>query len=144
MKLGAAKGSAVVFGWCIVAYLFLAGAGSGAFLVSSSACVWDAVRRTDASERVVRSCQHGFLAAPILMVLAGLFLLLDVGNVERVWFVLLSPLQSVMSAGAWFVALLTIVSGALAALALVVREVPRPLLWAACALGWLCAHGVMG
>lgn len=134
----------MVFGWYIVAYLFLAGAGSGAFLVASSACLWDAARRGDASERAARSCQHGFFAAPCLMALAGVFLLLDVGNVERVWLVLLTPLQSVLSAGAWLVALLMLVSGALAAVALVAQAVPRALLWAGCTLGWALALGVMG
>ena len=40
-----------MFGWYIVAYLFLAGAGAGAFFAAACACVWDAVRRSDASSK---------------------------------------------------------------------------------------------
>ena len=62
-----------MFGWYIVAYLFLAGAGAGAFFAAACACVWDAVRRSDASEKLARTCQAGFYAAPCLMALAGMF-----------------------------------------------------------------------
>lgn len=134
----------MVFGWYIVAYLFLAGAGAGAFFAAACACVWDAVRRSDASEKLARTCQAGFYAAPCLMALAGMFLLLDLGNVERVWLVAFTPFQSVLSVGAWLVALLTAVSGALAVWALVASEVPRPALWTCCLLGGACALGVMG
>ena len=65
------RGSAVVFGGYIVAYLFLAGAGGGAFFAAASTCVWDAVRQSDGSERLARTCQVGFYAAPCLMVLAA-------------------------------------------------------------------------
>ena len=78
------------------------------------------------------------------MVLAGLFLLLDVGNADRVWLVMLTPLQSVPSVGAWLVVLLTLVSGLLAVFALVAQAVPRALLWVGCTIGWVLALGVMG
>ena len=81
----------MVFGWYIVAYLFLAGAGAGAFCAAACACAWDAVRRSDASERLARTCQAGFYAAPCLVVLAALFLLLDLGNAQRAWLVLATP-----------------------------------------------------
>lgn len=138
------RGSAVVFGWYIVAYLFLAGAGGGAFFAAASACVWDAVRRSDASERLARTCQAGFYAAPCLMVLAAVFLLLDLGNAERAWLVAVMPFQSVMSVGAWLVALLTAASGALALYGLIAGSVPRAFQWACCVVGGVCAVGVMG
>ncbi|MBC5585314.1 polysulfide reductase NrfD [Eggerthella sp. NSJ-70] len=134
----------MVFGWYIVAYLFLAGAGAGAFCAAACACAWDAVRRSDASERLARTCQAGFYAAPCLVVLAALFLLLDLGNAQRAWLVLATPLQSVMSVGAWLVALLVAVSGAVAVRGLTASEVPRSLLGACCAVGVPCALGVMG
>ena len=77
------------------------------------------------------------------MALSALFLLLDVGNIERVWLVATMPFQSVMSVGAWLVALLTAVSGALAVYALATNDVPKPLLWAGCVTGWAIALGVM-
>ncbi len=105
--------------------------------------MWDAVRKSDASERLARAAQAGFCTAPCLMLVAGLFLLLDLGNAERAWQVLLAPLRSVMSLGAWFVALLTLVSGALAVAGVVLREVPRALQWACCLAGALLALGTM-
>ena len=134
----------MVFGWYIVAYLFLAGAGAGAFVAAAGACVWDAVRRSDASERLARSCQAGFYAAPCLVMLAALFLLLDLGNAQRAWLVLTMPLQSVLSVGAWLVALLVAVSGTAAACGLAANAVPRSLLWPCCIVGLPCARGVMG
>ena len=55
-----------------------------------------------------------------------------------------TPFQSVLSVGAWLVALLTAVSGALAVWALVASKVPRAALWTCCVLGGACALGVMG
>ncbi len=89
----------MLFGWYIVGYLFLAGAGSGAFLVSACCCMWDAARQDDESERLALAAQAGFYAAPCLMLAAVLFLLLDLGNAERAWQVMLAPFQSVMSLG---------------------------------------------
>ncbi len=134
----------MLFSGYIVGYLFLAGAGSGAFFVSACCCIGDAVWKTEGSERLVRSTQMGFCVAPCLVLLASLLLLLDLGNAERVWLVATMPFQSVMSAGAWFVALFTLVSGGLAVAALLVREVPRALLWACCVVGLLLAAGTMG
>lgn len=133
----------MVFGWHIVAYLFLAGAGAGAFFAAACASMWDAAVRSDASERMLRTCQAGFYAAPCLVVLAALFLLLDLGNAQRAWLVVLSPFQSVMSAGAWLVALLAAASCAVAASA-ALGSVPRALLWTCCVVGAPCALGVMG
>lgn len=134
----------MVFGFYIVAYLFLAGTGAGAFFVSAGACIGDAVNRSDASERLARTCQAGFYVAPCLMVLAALFLLLDLGNVERAWLVATTPLQSVLSVGAWLVALLVAISATLAICGLVAASVPRAVLWMCCAAGGLVALGVMG
>ena len=138
------QGEHVVFGWYIVAYLFLAGTGAGAFFAAACACVWDAVRRSDASERTLRTCQAGFYVAPCLVVLAALLLLLDLGNAQRAWLVLLAPLQSVLSVGAWLVALLAAMSGVAATCGLASSSVPRTLLWACCIVGAPCALGVMG
>lgn len=133
----------MLFGWYIVGYLFLAGAGSGAFFVSECCCVIDAVRKTDSSERLAASVQPGFYAAPCLLLVAGLFLLLDLGNPERVWQIAFAPARSVMSLGAWFVALLTLVSGALAVAGAALPEVPKALQRACCVLGMPLALGTM-
>ena len=133
----------MLFSGYIVGYLFLAGAGSGAFFVAVCCCVVDALSKSRESERVVTWAQAGFYLAPCLMVVASMFLLLDLGNAERAWQVVLSPFRSVMSVGAWFVALFTFVSAALAIAAMICREVPRALMWFCCTVGALLAVGTM-
>lgn len=133
----------MLFGWYIVGYLFLAGVGSGAFLVAAACCVLDAVSRTEESARAAEAAQAGFYVAPCCMTLAAFLLLLDLGNAERALAVAATPFQSVMSAGAWLVALLTLVSGTLAATMLVRCRVPRSVGWLCCVAGGACAVGVM-
>ena len=133
----------MLFSWYIVGYLFLAGAGSGAFLLSVAGCAYDAVRRTPESERVAAAVQPGFFAAPCLVALSGVLLLLDLGNPERAWAVLSMPLQSVMSAGAWFVCVLAVVSAAVAVMGIACRRVPRAAFAACCAVGGVAAIGAM-
>lgn len=133
----------MLFSWYIVCYLFLAGAGSGAFLLAACCCMVDALRRTPGTEQALRAAQSGFYVAPALMVLAVIMLLLDVGNPERIGAIAFMPLQSVMSAGAWMVAALTAISSIMAGVSLFCRTVPRLLLWACCIVGSLSAVGVM-
>lgn len=137
------RGIVLLFGWHIVGYLFLAGAGSGAFLFSAAGCMLDAVRRSDATERFVLSTQVGFYAAPALTAVAALLLVLDLGGIDRAWRVALMPFQSVVSMGAWLVGLFVLASGTLAAAGLSRSHVPRWLLWPGCVLGSLLAMGVM-
>ena len=133
----------MLFSGYIVGYLFLAGTGSGAFFVAVCCCVADALRKTCESERVVMWSQVGFALAPCFMIVASLFLLLDLGNASRIWQIMLSPFQSVMSVGAWLVALFTLVSGVLAITGMVWREIPQAFMRTCCALGILLAFGTM-
>ena len=133
----------MLFGWYIVGYLFLAGAGSGAFLLSASSCMVDAYQRTDESENMVSSTQAGFFVAPCMVALAALLLMFDLGGIDRAWRVMLNPFQSLVSIGAWLIALFLLASGLLTAVALVKDEVPKNILWPGCILGSLLAIGVM-
>lgn len=133
----------MLFGWYIIGYLFLAGAGSGAFFVSACCCIWDALRGSAESEHLALSVQPGFYLAPCFMLVSVLFLLLDLGNAGRAWQIALSPFASIMSLGAWFVGLLTVLSTVLACVGIFLREVPRALLWAGCIVGGMLALGVM-
>ena len=97
--------SVLVFSSYIVWYLFLAGTAAGAFVVASACSAYDALRQTDDSEEVAVRVQAGFLAAPVIIAFAALFLFLDLGSPERAWLVVLSPFESIVSTGAWLVAL---------------------------------------
>ncbi len=97
----------MIFSWYIVVYLFLAGAGAGAFFIASCCCVVDAVSLTPRTARLVAAVQPAFYITPICMVLAVLLLFADLGFSDRVLLLLNNPYQSIMSVGAWMVALLT-------------------------------------
>lgn len=133
----------MLFSGYIVGYLFLAGAGSGAFFLASAGCVADAVLQSERSERLACALQPAFLAAPCLMALAGVLLVADLGEPARAWAVALMPFQSVMSVGAWLVALLTALSGAYALLGLTLPRIARVVQWAFCVLGLVLSAGVM-
>lgn len=115
------EGNAVLFSWYVIAYLFLAGAGSGAFLVAAVCCMVDAAMLTPRTARLAAAVQPAFVLAPVLVALAVIFLFFDLGSPEKVGLLLLNPLQSVMSVGAWMVSLLLAVSTALAIIGAVAK-----------------------
>lgn len=135
--------SVLVFSSYIVWYLFLAGTAAGAFVVASACSASDALRQTDDSEEVAVRAQAGFLAAPVIIAFAALFLLLDLGSPERAWLVVLSPFESIVSTGAWLVALFFALSAAVAVCGLVMRRIPPWFLWLAWIVGSALAFGVM-
>ena len=100
----------MLFSWYIIGYLFLAGAGSGAFLVAAVSCMVDALRLTPRTARLAAAVQPAFYLSPAFMILATVLLLFDVGAPERIVYLLANPFQSILSVGAWLVALLTAVS----------------------------------
>ena len=138
-----ATGERVLFSWYIVWYLFLAGVGSGMFLVAFCLCAWDAMRPSTESERAVDAVQAGLLAVPCVMAAAVLMLALDVGNLERIWQIALMPFASVMSLGAWFVAVLTVCSGAIAVSQALSLRMPATFRWLVSGIGAVAAVGTM-
>lgn len=85
-------------------YLFLAGAGGGAFVIG--AFVDLALRFKDPAclARVSSVTDAGLVAGPALVALGSVFLVLDLGAPERAFAVFLSPVTSVLGFGAWPVA----------------------------------------
>ncbi len=142
-RVGERDWRGVVFGWYIIAYLFVAGAGSGAFFVAFATCLWDLVRKSPASERAAAAVQPGFYLAPVLGAFSILLLVLDLGNPDRILPLVMNPLASIVGVGAWLLGLFALLSGLLAAFSLVVREVPRWLLALLGTPACLCAVGVM-
>lgn len=132
----------MLFSWYVIAYLFLAGAGSGAFFLAAVCCMVDAVALTPRTARLTAAVQPAFYLAPVITLAGILFLLFDIGAPERITFLLLNPVQSIMSVGAWLVALLFAVSTMLAIAGAGVR-IPRNFQFACMALGTMLALGVM-
>lgn len=86
-------------------YLFLAGAGSGAFLIG--AFVDFALRFGDAEwfRRASSVTDAGLVAGPVLVLLGALFLTLDLGAPDQAFRLFLAPSGSLLSFGAWAIAL---------------------------------------
>lgn len=132
-----------MFSGYIVGYLFCAGTGAGAFFIASASCMWDALRASDESERMALASEQGFFVAPCLMALACVLLMADLGVASRAWTIVLAPFQSMMSVGAWLVALLTATSVVLAGAGLLFVRLPRILQWTCCAVGLVLSAGTM-
>lgn len=131
------------FGLFVVAYLFLAGAGAGSFFFAACGAFCDALRQT---ERFNESCEilsGGFLAAPFLLCVASVCLLLDLGSPHRALQALGNPFGSVLSFGACCLGLLTLASMAVAALGIAERF-PVRFMRLGCASGIVLAPLVMG
>ena len=127
----------------VVWYLFLAGAGSGCYAIASCRAIAAVRGRGIASVRLPDSCRFGFAAAPVLLVSSSLFLLADLGSPERVWSVFLHPFDSVVSAGACFVASLALLSCAVVVIGVTARVFSKALLLFCWIGGTLLSIGVM-
>lgn len=132
----------MLFSWYVIGYLFLAGAGSGAFAIAAACCIVDAVSLTPRTARLAAAVQPAFYLAPAIILVAILFLLFDVGAPDRIALLLLNPVQSIMSVGAWLVALLFAVSATLAIWGAGAR-IPRGVQFVCMVLGAVLALGVM-
>ena len=100
------------FGFAIIGYLFLGGAGAAAFFHAACANLWAAIRRTDRSASLAETLDAGFVLALFVLAAGIVLLLMDVGNPSRVWRILLDPFGSVLGAGALMLALLFLLSAA--------------------------------
>lgn len=132
-----------VFSTYVVWYLFLAGAGAGCYAIASCWALADVRGRKVDFARLPCGCRLGFAAAPALLVLSSLFLFADLGSPERVWSVFLHPLDSVISAGACFVACLALLSSAVLAAGAAARVLSKGLMLLCWIGGALLSLGVM-
>ena len=114
----------------IALYLFLAGTGSGAFVLAAGIDL--ASRCKSASHRpwLARAStvtDAGLVAGPLLVALSCLFLVIDLGVPEKALILFLRPTPSLLSLGAWAIAAFCLCScGALALSALLDSIPDRP------------------
>lgn len=101
-------------------YLFFAGTAAGSFVIAAAL---DYFGNSFANMRFVsRASRVGFCGAPVLLGIAALMLFLDLGNPAAIAFTFLNPVRSLVSIGAWLIALaLAVFSMAAALLLLRVR-----------------------
>lgn len=86
-------------------YLFLAGAGGGAFLIGSFVDLTLRFRDSSWLRRVSAVTDAGLLAGPVLVALSAVFLTLDLGVPDQAFRLFLAPTGSLISVGAWSLAL---------------------------------------
>lgn len=111
-----------MFGELVIAYLFLAGVGAGGAVAASLADLFvvrepfgagaepDVAQKAPA-ERLIALV---FVVSCGAMVLGAVCLALDLGRVDRLLALFLSPPMTLMNLGAWAVTLLTVATAALA------------------------------
>ena len=101
-----AEGSALVMVSSYIAwYLFLAGAGGGAFLLGSFVDFALRVSNRSWLRGASAVTDAGLLAGPVLVALGTVFLTLDLGAPDQAFRLFLTPSGSLLSAGAWALAL---------------------------------------
>lgn len=97
-------------------YLFLAGAGSGAYAIAAAIDFLLRFRDGAWLNRASAITDAGLLVGPVLVALGAVFLMLDLGAPARAFQLFLAPTGSLLSAGAWSIALFCLT--AVAALAI--------------------------
>lgn len=99
-----------MFSSYITWYLFLAGAGSGAFAICAALDLADeaGARWPQRFRGVTRI---GFLAGPIIVALSLLFLVFDLGSPERAFTIFTNGQPSMLTFGAWMILLFVLCGG---------------------------------
>ena len=88
-------------------YLFFAGTAAGSFVIAAAL---DYFGNSFANMRFVSLASRvGFCGAPVLLGIAALMLFLDLGNPAAIVFTFLNPVRSLVSIGAWLIALALVV-----------------------------------
>jgi formate-dependent nitrite reductase membrane component NrfD len=145
-----------VFSSFIVWYLFMAGVGSGAFIVAAFSLVGQRAAPTTAVATTTATTASfafahagqvrattGLVVAGFSMVVAALSLLLDFAEPLKTWRVVLTPFSSLASFGANVVPVFTLLALLLMLVALCGLRLPRWLLKSSLCLGSLLACSVM-
>ena len=86
-------------------YLFLAGAGGGAYAIGATVDLLLRFRSGSWLSRASAITDAGLLAGPVLVAISAVFLMLDLGSPQLAFQVFLAPTGSLLSAGAWSIAL---------------------------------------
>lgn len=85
-------------------YLFLAGAGAGAFLIGAIVDIVLRFRDDPVWEKVSAVTDGGLIVGPATVVLGAVFLLADLGSPERAFQVFFTPSSSLLTLGSWAIA----------------------------------------
>jgi formate-dependent nitrite reductase membrane component NrfD len=143
-----------VFSSFIVWYLFMAGVGSGAFVVAAFSFVGRARRILSASNTAVSVDSvnthaeqvretTGLVVATLCMAVAALSLLFDFAEPLKTWRVILTPFSSLASFGANVIWVFILLALLLTLVVLFRLHLPHWLFWLSLGLGTVLAFAVM-
>jgi formate-dependent nitrite reductase membrane component NrfD len=133
-----------MFSLYVVWYLFLAGAGSGAYALAAGFALGGG-SKDDRAWKYREISRGGFYLGPILVMLGTVFLIFDLGSPALAYTLFLSPKFTYLTFGSWVVLLFCLLSIGLAFLRTAPRvRVPRLVLKALDLLALLAALCVMG
>jgi formate-dependent nitrite reductase membrane component NrfD len=101
-----------VFSPSIALYLFLAGAGSGAYTMAT---VFDFVKRPSNNPgegEYHNIAQGGFYLGPLIVLLGSLFLIFDLGTPQAAVLIITNPHPTLLTTGTWFIILFCLTAAA--------------------------------
>lgn len=101
-----------MFSMYIVWYLFLAGAGSGAYTVAALFSIIGHYTSRDEIREYRNIARGGFWLGPLLVAFSAVFLVFDLGNPEQAYTIFLTPKLTILNIGAWSVLLFCLLSSA--------------------------------
>jgi formate-dependent nitrite reductase membrane component NrfD len=105
-----------MFSLYVTWYVFLAGAGGGAFFLATIMGFYAKTSGDRRGKHLGEIAKGGYLAGPALVAAGTLFLLADLGGPQRVYLVFLSPPTSMLAFGAWSIVIFCLLSILLLAL----------------------------
>jgi formate-dependent nitrite reductase membrane component NrfD len=105
-----------LFSLYIVWYLFLAGAGSGAYVIASIFSYIGGRTQIESVREYREITRGGFYLGPLLVMLGAVFLVFDLGSPEKAYRLFLSAKFTYLTFGSWAVLLFCLFSTALALL----------------------------
>jgi formate-dependent nitrite reductase membrane component NrfD len=105
--LAAIRGAGTVFSLFIIWYLFIAGAGAGAYAIAATVGIVERASFLTSHQAIHEYAQlsrAGFVLAPVLVLFATVFLMADLGAPERAHFIFFNSQPTILTIGAWIVA----------------------------------------
>ncbi|GHT80177.1 hypothetical protein FACS1894104_5630 [Actinomycetota bacterium] len=101
-----------VFSPNIAWYLFLAGAGSGAYIIASFFRFAKNFSSNPNFHEYQSIAQGGFYLGPLIVLIGSLFLVFDLGSPQKAFLLLTTPRPTLLTAGTWFIVLFCITAAA--------------------------------
>jgi formate-dependent nitrite reductase membrane component NrfD len=134
-----------VYSLFIVWYLFLAGMGSGAYVLAAIFGFAGGRSRAKGLREYREITRGGFYLGPLLVMFGAVFLIFDLGSPEKAYRLFLSTRFTYLTFGSWVVLVFCLLAAALALLRSTDRvRLPRPVFKTLELIAATCALGIMG